>query len=483
LKEPKFAFYQLNSPMMKRLIVFIFIIFSSLKIVVLTSGCANIVPPQGGLRDSLPPDLKKANPLDSSVNFTGNKINFTFNEYVQVDNFQQNVIVSPVPKNPPTYTNRLNTVTVHIKDTLEPNTTYTINFGNAIKDVNEGNIMKGFTYIFSTGRAIDSLSFRGNVLLAETGGIDSMLTVMLHKSAIDSAVIKERPRYVAKLDGKGNFVFNNLPPGIFYVYVLQDDTRSYRYIDTKKLFAFADSPVVVQEKTTSKTLYAYQAEKPKENTASSTTTGKPGAADRRLKFQTNLQNGKTQDLLQKFNLLFERPLKNFDSSKVSFTADTTYTPVAGYTWTIDSMKKKVTLHSSWSENTLYHLVLQKDFAADTLGQQLLRPDTISFRTLKNSDYSKLTIRFRNLDFSKNPVLQFVQNGTVVNSFPLTGETFSQALFIPAEYELRILNDANKNGVWDPGQFYGKHKQPETVKPVSRKIIVRLNIDNEYEINL
>lgn len=463
---------------MKRLFLFLFLIFSILELLVF-SGCANIVPPAGGDRDSLPPVLTKVNPADSSVNFAGKKINFTFDEYVMVENFQQNLMVSPIPKIQPTYISRLNTVTVTLKDTLEPNTTYTLNFGDAIKDVNEGNIMKDFTYVFSTGPAIDSLSFRGNVIVAESGLVDSTLTVMLHRSPDDSAVVKDRPRYVTKLDKNGNFVFKNLPGGTFYVYALKDDTRSYRYLDNKNLFAFADSPVIVQSNTARKTLYAY-AEKQKDNAAAPTTTGKPNAADRRLKFQTNLDRN-TQDITKKFSFTFERPLKNFDSSKINFTSDTTRTPVTGYTWTIDSTNKKVTLNYTWPENTLYRMILQKDFASDTMGLQLLRPDTITFRTLGSSDYGKLSIRFRNLDLSKNPVAQFVLNGQVVFSFPLTSPNFSQPLFTPGEYDLRILYDANKNGVWDPGQFFGIHKQPELVKPITRKVVVKANWDNEIEI--
>jgi len=444
-----------------------------------SSGCANIIPPEGGFRDSLPPLLLKANPPDSTRNFSESRISFSFDEYVQIDNFQQNVIVSPVPKNQPTATYRLHTISIRLKDTLEANTTYSINFGNSIKDVNESNVMKNFTYVFSTGPSIDSLSFRGNVLLAETGKPDSTLIVMLHTRAEDSAVVKERPRYMAKLDSKGNFVFQNLPPDTFYVYALKDDARSLRYFG-KQLFAFADSPVVVQQNTPSKILYAYEAVKASQTTSAS---GARSAADKRLKFQTTIKNNKIHDLLQKFSFRFEIPLRNFDSSKIRFVADTLYTPVTGYTWSIDTSKKKVTLNYSWQENTLYHFILEKDFAIDTLGQQLLRSDTLSFTTMKSSDYGQLSIRFRNLDLSKNPVLQFVQANAVVNSFPLTGETFSQTLFLPGEYELRILNDANKNGIWDPGDFFGKHKQPEIVKPIERRITIKGNWENEFEIPL
>ena len=444
-------------------------------------GCANIVPPAGGFRDSLPPVLERVNPADSTLNFTGRRISFTFDEYVQLDNFSQNVLVSPLPKRTPTANFRLNTVTVRL-DTLESNTTYTINFGESIKDVNEGNIMKGFTYVFSTGPTIDSLSFAGNVILAETGQVDTTLTVMLHKNPEDSAVFNERPRYVSKLDGKGHFVFKNLPAGTFYLYALQDESRSYRYLDIKKLFAFADSPVVVSRTTASKTLYAYQAAKPGDLSAAPA-SGKPNAADRRLKFQNSLKNG-SQDLLQPFSFHFERPLKTYDTSKIRFSSDSTFVPVTAYSWSLDSTRKKLTLNYAFAEDTRYNLILQKDFATDTLGQQLLRTDTIHFNTMQRSDYGTVSIRFRNLDLSKSPVLQFVQAGSVVSSYPLTGETFSQPLFLPGEYELRILYDANRNGVWDPGIFYGRHKQPELVKPVPRKsVLIKANWENEFEIPL
>ncbi len=417
------------------------------------------------------------------MNFKGNKINFTFDEFVQIDNFEQNAIVSPVPKRTPNVVNRLNTITVTIKDTLEPNTTYTIDFGNSIKDFDEGNVMKKFTYIFSTGPALDSLSFRGNVIVAETGMVDTMLTVMLHKRGEDSAVRNERPRYISKIDAKGNFVFRNLPPGVFYIYALEDNSRSYRYIDPTKLFAFADSPVVVKTGTPHVTLYAYHGEKPRESSSGST-SGRPSAADKRLKFQTNAKGGGSFDILQKFSLQFERPLRTFDSTKVILSTDTTYTPVTDYTWTRDSTNKKLTLNYSFIENSLYHIVFQKDFASDTLKQQLLRPDTITFRTMRKEDYGKLSIRFRNLNLSTHPVLEFVQNDVVVSTFPLTGEVFSQPLFIPGEYELRILYDRNQNGVWDPGKFFGKHQQPELVKPITtRKYTVKPSWDNDFEINL
>ena len=150
---------------------------------------------------------------------------------------------------------------------------------------------------------------------------------------------------------------------------------------------------------------------------------------------------------------------------------------------MDSTRKKITFQYNWKENTAYHLILEKDFAQDTVGRKLLKTDTISFKTKRLSEYGSLKIRFRNLDLSTNPVLLFVQNDNVVKSIPLTSVELTQQIFIPGDYQLRILNDRNKNGKWDPGQFFGKHVQPEIVKPVTSrpKISVKANWDNDFDI--
>jgi hypothetical protein len=464
------------------LTVFAFILVSTVS----GPGCANIVPPAGGPRDSLPPLLLKATPGDSTKNFTGNRISFVFDDYVEIQNVQTELLVSPTPKTNPIIEYRLNTVTVKIKDTLEPYTTYTIDFGNAIKDVNEGNVLKNFKYTFSTGYYIDSLEFSGKVMLAETGRADSTLFVLLHTSADDSAVVNDKPRYVARTDGNGNFKFTNLPPKTYYVYALKDEGSSRRYLSEKQLFAFADSPVVISRNTPPVTLYAYVAET-ESRTPSSTIPNRPNrgnagnAADRRLKITTSAAGGQ-QDLLSRYYLNFEQPLKVYDSTKVGFFMDSTFTPVPNWRLVKDSNNRRLNLLVEWKENTTYHLVLDKEFAEDSTGKKLLRSDTVDFRTKKIADYGEIKIKLRNLDMSKNPVLLFVQNGTVLESYPLAGPDFAKKLFMPGEYDLRILYDENKNGKWDPGDFF-KKRQPERVKPIEQKISIKANWENEFERTL
>ncbi|WP_205513007.1 Ig-like domain-containing protein [Longitalea arenae] len=452
------------------------------------TGCANIVPPMGGPRDSLAPRLMKVNPRDSARNFSGKRIVFEFDEFVQVENVQENLLVSPVPKINPIVDSRLRTVTVTVKDTLQPNTTYSIDFGNAIKDINEGNVLKNFTYLFTTGENLDSLALTGKVIIAETGKTDSTLIVMLHSNTDDSAVIKEKPRYIARVDKDGNFAFSNLPSGSFAMYALKDEGGQRRYLSNTQLFAFADE--LVSPSTTPKpvTLYAYL-EKDEEDTAKTKKPAVPAVRparkndkqEPRLKLETNLSNNE-QDLLTQFEFRFETPVKYFDSTKVVLTNEK-YEPLPNYHFTTDTSNKKVTLTYNWTENTAYNLIIDKDFAEDTAGAKIARTDTLAFRSKKQSDYGLLRLRIIGLDFSRNPVLQFVQGDNVKFAYPMTGREFYAKLFVPGEYDLRILYDDNKNGVWDPGSFFKDRHQPEKVQPINRKLNVKANWDNLVDITL
>lgn len=463
---------------------FLFIIFIGAILIITSSGCANIIPPGGGPKDSLPPVLISAIPKDSATNFTGNRVTLEFNEFVQIDNAFENVLVSPVPNNIPNITSHFRTVNIRLKDTLEPNTTYSINFGNGLKDINEGNISKNFTYVFSTGRRLDRDSISGKVILAETGKIDSTLIVVLHRNLEDSAVVKNKPRYIAKLDGKGNFAFHNLPAGTFAMYAIPNDF-SRHYDDTTKPFAFADS-AINSANNTPVTLYAYQLAK----TDTAAKTAKPqttSVKDRKkqdkalLRFQTNLASGK-QDLLSNLELNFTQPIKTFDTAKIILTGKD-FTPVKNYRIVADTNKTRFLIINNWPANTEFNLLIDKTAFADSAGVTLVKNDTIPFSTKREEDYGSLTIRFKNLNLAKNPVLQILQNDKIIESAPLTTPEWSRKLYNPGDYDLRILYDTNKNGKWDPGKFFGVHRQPEIAVPINTKLSVRGSWDNIKDITL
>jgi hypothetical protein len=224
-------------------------------------------------------------------------------------------------------------------------------------------------------------------------------------------------------------------------------------------------------------LYAYKEAQTPTGSGSPRTT----AQENRLTFTTNLVNNQ-QDLNKDLVISFPTPLRVFDSGKLTLSTDSVFNPVT-YTATLDSGRKELRLKAAWKEGTMYHLVIDKDFAADTTGRRLLKTDTLSFATRTAADYGNVSIRLRNIDLTKNPVLLFVQNEQVIFSAPVPSGTFSQNRFAPGDYELRILYDANGNGKWDPGHFFGTKKQPELVKPIEQKITVKPAWDNEYERSL
>jgi hypothetical protein len=128
-------------------------------------------------------------------------------------------------------------------------------------------------------------------------------------------------------------------------------------------------------------------------------------------------------------------------------------------------------------------LLDKNAFADSAGLTLPKNDTVRFTTKTQEEYGTVRIRFKNIDLSKNPVLQLVQNDKVVDSIPLLQPDWSRKLFPPGDYNLRILYDANKNGKWDPGRFFGERRQPEVVININTTFNVRANWDNEKDITL
>lgn len=441
------------------------------------AGCAQIGAPTGGPKDTIPPRLISSTPQINSTSFTGNKITLTFNEYIEVKDVQNNVLVSPYQKTTPVIEYKLKTVTVRLKDSLLPNTTYSIDFGNAIVDNNEGNPLKNFTYVFSTGKRIDSLNLSGKVILAETGGTDSTMIALLYRNADDSAVRKRKPDYIARIDGEGRFRFSYLPGGSYRVYALKDGDGSKTYNSKVETFAFADLPVTVSASTTPVLLYAYTEVR---DNRGATKPSLKTAAEKKLRYTTAVVQ-QSQDLLSPLLIEFNKPLKIFDAARLVLT-DTNYKPITGYIPVLDSTRKKISLPVRWKAESRYYLILNAAAFSDSSDNTIGKSDTLRFNTKRESDYGKLTLRFSNLDLAKHPVLQFIQGEEVKESFPLTALEWSKPLFVPGDYELRILFDDNRNGQWDPGN-YSRKLQPEKVIRMPQKLNIRADWENEREIKL
>ncbi|MBE0651741.1 MAG: Ig-like domain-containing protein [Bacteroidales bacterium] len=214
-------------------------------------GCARIVAPTGGPKDVTPPKIVKCYPPNFSPNFKGNQFSVTFNKYVQIKQFNQEVLISPPMETFPDYKIKKKTLIVRLKGPLKPNTTYTVNFGQSIADITEGNILNNFSYVFSTGKHVDSLSLRGQVLSAEDHTPQKDITVMLYKNNNDTIPFRllplyAKPYYVSKTNKKGKFLFSGLADTTYLLFALKDMDYSLTYNLPTEEIAFSDSLVTPQ---------------------------------------------------------------------------------------------------------------------------------------------------------------------------------------------------------------------------------------------
>lgn len=213
-------------------------------------GCANRQLPTGGPRDRTPPKLLKATPPNETRNFKGKVIQLDFDEFFKLNNIYQEITLTPTPAKLPEYKTKKKSIVITLKDTLEKNTTYVINFGKAIADVNEGNILQNFTYVFSTGPHIDSLSISGSVTDIQTQQKVKDATVMLFTLKQDSLLFgKKKPTIYTTTDTSGNFSLNNLHPGDYRLYALQEKTPNKIYDNDAELIAFLKKNVHLHRDT------------------------------------------------------------------------------------------------------------------------------------------------------------------------------------------------------------------------------------------
>lgn len=202
-------------------------------------GCAKEMQPIGGEKDITPPVPASAKPYFYSTNFNANKITIKFDEFIQLTN-QSQTIISPPLNHPLEITLKGKAVVVSIKDTLPPNTTYNINFGEVIRDYTEGNISKNFQYIFSTGNEIDTIFVFGKIFDASTGKPVPNIQVGLYKSVEDSAVARQKPDNYAVTDKDGFFSIYNIKSTSYKIFALKDLSSDMLFNKPEESTAFLE---------------------------------------------------------------------------------------------------------------------------------------------------------------------------------------------------------------------------------------------------
>jgi len=207
----------------------------------LAFSCASTGRLQGGSKDSLPPVPLKSSPNNYSLNFSGSRIEVRFDEFFDLKNLKQELLISPPMAEEPVIKSTGKSLIIRIKDTLIANTTYAFDFGNSIVDYHEGNPLSGYKFVFSTGSELDSLKIAGSLLNAFDLSKTEKTELFLYKNLNDSAPLLQLPRYLCRADTAGRFVLENLKQGSYRIFALQDMNGNRIYDLPNEKIAFSDT--------------------------------------------------------------------------------------------------------------------------------------------------------------------------------------------------------------------------------------------------
>ena len=497
-------------------------------IILSTSNCAKRGRPTGGPKDSIAPVMVTARPPFESVNFKDDEIRIYFDEYIKLNDLNKQLVISPPMKIQPTIT-PLGTPSKYIRikllDTLKENTTYTFNFGQSVIDNTEGNVLRNFKYVFSTGDYIDSLKVSGTVKDAFKDEADTDVSILLYafdETYNDSIIYKEKPLYVGNTLDSTTWQITNIKAGKYKLIALKDLGKDYIFSPKQDKIGFLDREITIpadsvdHELILFKEILPYKINRPSELSKNSLLFGFEGIADSvKIESLGELVEStiiyekdrdsltywyknsaldslilKISNNLQQDTVVVRRRSKDIDSLQISnstgvilplrdrfelksniplMAIDTTKmllvdkdTAMVNYQLVFDKLSDKLILDFNRQPDQNYQLTLLPDAVQDFLGNA---NDTLSysFRTKKLADYGNLYLSIQNID--RFPVivqlLKADRNELVDEIYAQADQEFAFLKLIPGKYKVRLIYDDNKNTRYDPGNFLGR-RQPERV---------------------
>jgi hypothetical protein len=395
-------------------------------------SCAKRGTITGGLKDSIAPVLKMSFPKNFSTNFKENEIKLVFDENIKLKNLNKQLVISPPMKNEPLIapTSATKYITIKIKDTLLPNTTYSFNFGQSIADNNEGNPFNQFKYVFSTGNYIDSLTLGGKVKDAYIKEVESFVSVMLYEANDafnDSIVYKESPRYITNtLDSMKTFKLENLKAGKYLLVAMKDKNSNNKFNPREDKIGFIKDYITIPTDTTYelslfKETSAFKAYRPVQASGNRLLMGYEGnmkQASSRPKIALKNNSETLATIVTQF------PKK--DSLQIW------YKPLK-----VDSLALEVT-KNKYSANFVLKI---KDQKKDSLNISALSASTLNFRDRFTLESATPLVSF------DNTKIKLTANDSIPVAFTYEYDDFNQKLFFdfkkePSEkYSFTILPGA------------------------------------------
>jgi len=429
------------------------------------AACANIVPPDGGEKDIQPPKLISQSLKDSLLSVKPNQLSLQFDEYITVADAQKEISMSPSIDAPLTVSYTYKKITVAWPDSvLLPNTTYRLHFGNAIKDLNEGNVYQRNAFVFSSGSYFDSLQLSGSVWDAATGIPDTTAIVLLFNFDRDSSIFSAKPFYQTKLSSSARFKFDGLSARAYAVVALKD-ANSNGAIDKGEKFAFLQS-VVNPAKYKGFLVLRLFKEEESANTKKPTVIPPPSAADNKKAFITTVfvdtsdRTKRVQDLNAPLIVGVSAKALKVNKQQLLLSRDS----AAAFVETDFELQKdtanhlQYVLNTHWLPDVNYELRLLKGLFEDSLGRKSAAA-IYKFKTKREDDYAQLNIQIPDTFLNRNAKLQIFFQDKLWKQLSIDQTRFQFKYLDPGKYSFIIFEDANRNGKWDTGDYQLK-KQPE-----------------------
>ena len=517
----------------------VFLVFT---VLLFFSNCARQGTPSGGDKDTEPPRVVWEKPPSGTTNFKGDRIIIKFDEFITLENPLQKILFSPPLHTPPEikpsgYADKK--IEIRFKEKLLPNTTYTIHFNDAIKDFHEGNVLKNYTYVFSTGSQLDTLQLTGKVSVAPDFELPENILVALYPDSLfnDSLVYHGKPYYLAHVSKDGTFVLKNLHEGNYYVLAFSDKNGSLNYQPGEEYVGFLPAPVHIPgdkevhvvlfkeklplkiEDVTEKTLHHWVA--PYSGTAEN---WEVKIENRQIKYYSSK---KTLDLwikpVEKGDTLLFRIFQNkdtvFEGKRIAkgekkdtlllqfhrseiAPLDTLYllptVPVIALDTTAIKMRPSLPYRYLLTTDGRagfiipYHDSLQKielkllpGSVTDFLGNRFTDTLTHKFSFISAKKTGSLLLKAEK-DFPAGIIIQLYhpKKQKIIRQkiMKKPQQTVRFPYLLPGKYRLRIIYDANGNGKWDPGNLKDKI-QPEKVYIYPQIIEIRALWHIEEKISL
>jgi len=500
------------------------IIWGFIILILVLHSCAKPATLSGGIEDEFPPKLiVEKSTKNLQTQFRPKEIILEFDEFIEVRNTIKEVIVSPPTEYLVQVESRAKKLTFKFdeREVLKENATYQINFGKSIKDFTAGNTLENFVFVFSTGDQIDSLSLEGQVVDEFSGNAESDILVMLYDNLDDSIFYKERPFYFTRTDSEGAFKLQNLRADTFQIFALKDANLNYYFDQTAEKIAYSDSLIFIGDTATQNlTLYSFL-EKPKQSIITADTK-LPGLiqsslanvdstiqftlSDPSLTYESYQWNDSLfiyyqpdtlsgffletpedtfkisarKNLRRKFSMKsthpklkaglgktgqlqvqFSEPISSINDSLIIIRDTLTNYPIE----TVIA-KDKLFIEYSLEDTSAYELVLLPG-AVSNLRTSL--PDSIvqEFKTILDEDLGNIFIELTNLKDTVQYVIELMQGKTLIDEVFINGissDTLSYTKMPSGDYSLNVLEDRNRNGAWDPGN-YGRRTKSEKTKNI------------------